>query len=77
MDSLRKAFQEGKPEFDGRGLRVADLMRMFRVAIASLPQVFINVDASDECLPKCLPELLRSLRGIVHYEPRNFAMPWK
>ena len=42
---------------------------MFRAAIASLPQVFIYVDALDECLPKCLPELLRSLRVIVLEPP--------
>ena len=44
-------------------------MGMFRAAIASLHQVFIYVDASDECLPKCLPELLRSLRVIVLEAP--------
>ena len=40
LDSLREAFQEGKLEFDGRGLRLADLMGMLRAAIASLSQVF-------------------------------------
>ena len=42
LDSLPESFQEGKTEFDGRGLEphVAELMRMFMAAIASLPQVF-------------------------------------
>jgi len=45
--SLREAFQEAKPEFGGRGLRLADLMGMLRATIASLPRVFICIDALD------------------------------
>ena len=69
LNSLREAFQERKLEFDGPGLRLLDLMGIFKAAIASLPQVFIYVDASDQCLPKCLPEHFRSLRGIVLEAP--------
>ena len=54
----------------GRGLRLGDLMGMLRMAIALLPQVFICIDALDECLPKHLPELLESLRDIVRESPR-------
>ena len=66
---IRKAFQEGKKEFGGRGLRYADLMGMLSVTISSLPQVFICIDALDECLPKNLPELLKSLRDIARESP--------
>jgi len=66
---LHEAFQEGKMEIGGRGLRLEDLMGMLRTAIASLPQVFICVDALDECLPKQLPKLLESLRDIVRGSP--------
>ena len=66
---VRQAFQEGKREVGGRRLLLADLMRMLKVAIASLPQVFICIDALDECLPKHLPELLGSLRDIVRESP--------
>ena len=66
---LREAFQEAREETGGRRLRLADLMRMLRVAIASLPQVFICLDALDECLPKHLPELLKSLKYIVRECP--------
>ena len=45
-------------------------MRMLGIAIASLPQVFICIDALNECLPKNLPELLDSLRGILWESPR-------
>ena len=68
-NDVRKAFQEGKKEIGGRGLRLVDLMRMLRITIASLPQVFICIDALDECLPKNLPELLESLRDIVRESP--------
>ena len=63
LDSLREAFQKGKPDFDGGGLRLADLIGIFKAAIASLPQVFICVHVLDGCLQKCLAELLSSLRN--------------
>ena len=63
---LREAFRK---EFAGRGLRVPDLMGLLRRAIASLPPVFICIDALDECLPKYLPELVESLRDIVRESP--------
>jgi len=66
---LRDAFQKGKMEFGGRGPRLADLMGMLRAAIASLPRVFICIDALDEFLPKHLPELLESLRDVVRECP--------
>ena len=66
---IREAFQKGKGEIGGRGLRLADLMGMLRTAIASLSQVFICIDALDECLPKYLPELLKSLSDIVRESP--------
>ena len=68
-ESIRKAFQEGKKEIGGRGLRLTDLMRMLKIAIASPPQVFICIDALDECLPKHLPDLLKSLKDIVRESP--------
>ena len=66
---VRDAFQDGKGDVGGRGLRLADLTRMLRTTIASLPQVFICIDALDECLPKHLPEVLGSLRDIIRESP--------
>jgi len=40
-------------------------MEMLKIAISSLPQVFICIDALDECLPRNLPDLLVSLRDLV------------
>ena len=71
LDDIREAFQEGKNEAGGRRPRLADLTRMLRAAIVSLPQVFICIDGLDECLPKALPELLESLSEIVRESPRT------
>ena len=48
---------------------LADLMRMLRIAIASLPHVFICIDALDECLPRNLPQLFELLSDIVWKSP--------
>jgi len=66
---LREAFRKAEKEVGGKGPRLVDLIGMLRTVIASLPKVFICIDALDECLPKCLPELLESLRGIVRESP--------
>ena len=66
---VREAFQVGKRNFGGRGPELPDLIRMLKITIASLPQVFICLDALDEFLPKTLPELLGSLRDIVRESP--------
>ena len=68
---VREAFKKGKREFGGRGPLLADLMQMLRTIITSLHQVFICIDALDECLPKHLPKLLESLRDIVREFPRT------
>ena len=60
---IREAYQ-GAKKIGGRRPLLADLMRMLRIAIAPLPQVFICVDALDECLPGNLPELLELLRDV-------------
>ena len=70
-NDLRDAFEKSRKEFGGRGLRLADLTEMLKITIDSLPRVFICLDALDECLPKHLPELLRSLRDIVRECPKT------
>jgi len=44
---------------------------MLKTVIASLPQVFICLDALDECLPKHVPEILELLRDILRESPRT------
>ena len=68
---LRDRFQEGKMEFGGRAPRLPELIKMLRNAIASLPRVYICIDALDECLPKHLPQLLESLRDIIRECPKT------
>ena len=68
---IGEAFRRAKKEFGGRGPQLADLMGMLRIAVDSLPQVIICIDALDECLPKYLPVLLKSLRDIVRESPNT------
>jgi len=44
---------------------------MLKTVIASLTQVFICLDALDECLPKRVPEVLELLRDILRESPRT------
>jgi len=69
LSTVREGFQEAQKEIGGRGLGLAELMGMLRVAIDSLPPVFIGVNALDECLLKCLSGLLGSLRDIARESP--------
>ena len=69
LEDVRKAFQKAKTEVGGRGLRLPDKVQMLRQAVATLPQVFICIDALDECLPKHLLELLVSLKDILEESP--------
>ena len=66
---VREAFQQAETVVGRRSPQLKDLTRMVVTAIASLPQVFICIDALDEYLPKDLPELLESLKDIVREAP--------
>ena len=71
LEHVRTAFQKAKLELGGRGLRLPDMVQMLKRAIATLPQVFICIDALDECLPKNLLELLEQLKDILQESPRT------
>ena len=68
-EDLQEAFEAGKRNFGSRGPQLPDLMRILKITIASLSQVFICIDALDQCLPKHLPGLLESLRDILQESP--------
>ena len=68
---MKAAFQKAKRELGGRGLRLQEMVQMLKQAIATLPQVFICIDALDECLPKNLSELLESLKDILQHSPKT------
>ena len=65
LEDVRKAFKKAKNEVGGRSLRLPDMVQMLKHAIATLPQVFVFIDALDECLPQHLLELLMSLKDIL------------
>ena len=60
---IEKAFHGGRRPL------LAELIGILKKAMASLPPVFICIDALDECPPKNLLELLESLRDIVRESP--------
>jgi len=70
LEHVQKAFQKAKKEVGGRGLRLQDIVQMLKQAVAALPRVFICIDALDECLPKHLLEILKSLEDILQASPR-------
>jgi len=70
LENVQSAFQKAKKEVGGRGLRLQDIVQMLKQAVTALPRVFICIDALDECLPKHLLELLKSLKDILQVSPR-------
>ena len=64
-----RAFREGEAVFGRRSMQLLDLVEILKTTVASLPEVFICIDALDECLPKDRQELLESLREIVRDSP--------
>ena len=70
LEHVQKVFQKAKNEVGGRSLLLQDMVQMLKLAVVTLPRVFICIDALDECLPQYLLELLVSLKGILP-EPRR------
>jgi len=68
-EPLRQFFRKEKRGFGGRAVQLLDLVEMLKIALTSLPEVFICVDGLDECLPNNRRELLESLRDIVRAFP--------
>ena len=60
---IEKAFHQGRRPL------LAELIGILKKVMASLPPVFICIDALDECLSKNLPQLLESLRDIFRESP--------
>ena len=70
LEHVQEAFQKAKKEVGGRGLQLPDMVRMLKHAVATLPRVFICIDALDECLPQHLLGLLASLKDLLQ-EPQT------
>jgi len=69
LGHVQSAFRKAQRERGGRGLRLPDMVRMLKQAVATLPQVFICIDALDEYLPKHLLELLESMKDVLEKSP--------
>jgi len=69
LEDVQKAFQKAKNEVGGRGLRLPDMAQMLKQVVATLPRVFICIDALDECLPQDLLGLLASLEATLCESP--------
>jgi len=69
-DEISRKFQDYKKVIGGRGLRVAEIVKMLQT-VTSLKPTFICVDALDECVEKHRPEVLDSLRQILEKSPNT------
>jgi len=68
-DEIRRAFQDLKENCGGRGLRVNEMVELFRGVLGLFQRVFICIDALDELREQYRPEVLRSLRKILRDSP--------
>ena len=69
-EEISQTFQEHKKMIGGRGLRVAEIVKMLQT-VTSLQPTFICVDALDECVERHRPEILDSLRQILEKSPNT------
>jgi len=69
-DEIRQAFRDHKKTIGGRGLQVAEIVKMMQT-VTSMQQTFICVDALDECVERHRPEILDSLRQILEKSPNT------
>jgi len=69
-DEISRTFQDYKKMIGGRGLRVAEIVKMLQT-VTSLKPTFICVDALDECVESHRPEVLDSLRQILEKSPKT------
>ena len=68
-ENIREAYEKAQNEFGGRGLQLPEMLNALKKTIASLPRLFICIDALDECTPKHRRELIKSLREIARVLP--------
>ena len=68
-EPLRRIFRKEKRGFGGRAVQLLELVEMLKMALASLPEVFICIDGLDECLPDNRRELLGYLRDVMPDPP--------
>ena len=68
---VKQAFKKAKCSPSYLRPRIPDLLELIKTTVASLPQVFICIDALDEMLPNHRLDFLRSLQGIIQGSPNT------
>jgi len=71
LKHVQAAFQKARTEVGGRGPRLPDMVQMLKQAVSTFHQVFICIDALDECPSKHLLELLESIKDVLKDSPRT------
>jgi len=69
-DEISRTFQDYRKVIGGRGLRVAEIVKILQT-VTSLKPTFICIDALDECVERHRPEVLDSLRKILQKSPNT------
>ena len=69
-DEISRTFQDYRKVIGGRGLRVAEIVKILQT-VTSLKPTFICVDALDECVEGHRSEVLDSLRRILEKSPNT------
>ena len=65
---IAQAYEDHKKMIDGRGLQLADIVRMLQTTVSEKP-TFICIDALDECIARYRIKLLDSLNQILRRSP--------
>ena len=67
-EEIAQAYEDHKKVIDGRGLQLADIVKMLQTIVSQRP-TFICIDALDECVAKYRVKLLNSLNQILRTSP--------
>ena len=65
---IAQAYEDHKKVIDGRGLRLADIVKMLQTTAPGMP-TFICIDALDECVARHRVKILDSLDKILQRSP--------
>ena len=67
-EEIAQAYESHKKVIDGRGLHLADIVKMLQTTVSEKP-TFICIDALDECVAGYRVKLLDSLNQILCRSP--------
>ena len=67
-EGITKAYEDHQKVIDGRGLKLADIVKMLQTAASEKP-TFICIDALDECVAGYRVKVLDSLNQILRRSP--------